>query len=211
MVAQRTTHNRCKAVIYLALALLCACADNNYTVIELHHRQPSDLIPILEKQLGGKVEYDITGQTIIFYTSAAKLEPIIALLSSLDRPSPIYTLTFSWANKYKRSTTKLPPPITIQSNTPNIIKLFDDLWHISIKPLTENTALVTLKQKSNLNDPTNNQLFFRGSQGVAVQLTQPQKKQEALEQQFLITLDEKERISHSQFPEDLAITVMSLK
>ncbi|MFT5592737.1 MAG: hypothetical protein ACI8SR_001099 [Oceanicoccus sp.] len=211
MVAQCTTHNRCKTVIYLALIFLCACTDNKYTVVELHHRQPSDLIPILDKQLAGEVEYAIAGQTIIFYTSATKLQPTIALLNSLDRPSPIYTLSFSWESKYKRSTTKLPPPITIQSDTPNTIKLFNDVWQISIKPVAENTALITLEQKNDANIPSNRQLLVNGPQGIAVQLIQPQEKHEALKQQFLIILNEKERISHSQFPEDLAITVTSLK
>ena len=210
MVAQRTTHSRCKALIYLALALLCSCSDKEYTVIELHHLQPGNLISILDKQLGDDIEYDISGQSIIFYASESKLQPIIILLNSLDKPSSIYTLTFAWANKYKRSTTQLPHSITIQTKTPNTIKIFDSFWQVSIDQINQGQVLLTLTQSNKVDSKSDQQLFFSDTKGVIIQLAETQVEPELLEQQFVITLNKKERINHEQLPEDLAITVSKL-
>ena len=210
MVAQRTTHSLCKALIYLAIALLCACSDKEYTVVELHHLEPSTLASILNKQLDEDIEYDISGQSIIFYAGASKLTPIITLLNSLDKPPPLYTLTFAWVSKYKRSTTKLPPSITIQTKTPNTIKIFDLFWQVSIDQINQDQVLLTLMQNNKVDSKNNQRLFFNDSKGVIVQLTEAQAEPELLEQQFVITLNKKERINHEQLPEDLAVTISKL-
>lgn len=207
MVAQRTTYSRCKALIYLVIALLCACSDKEYTVVELHHLEPSTLVSILNKQLDEDIEYDISGQSIIFYAGTSKLKPIITLLNSLDKPPSIYTLTFAWVSKYKRSTTQLPPSITIQSSTPNTIKIFDSLWQASIDQINQNRVLLTLTQKNNANEKKNQQIFFNDSKGVIVQLVESQAEPQLLEQQFVLTLNTKEKINHDMLPEDLAVTI----
>ncbi|MGR6873947.1 hypothetical protein ACU6U9_16915 [Pseudomonas sp. HK3] len=212
MVAQRKTYIRCKEAVYLVLALtlISACSDDEYTVVELHHRQPSELLPILDKQLSDEIKYNMTGQTIVFYANAAELKPTIALLSSLDKPSSIYTLAFSWMSKHKRSTTRLPPPITIQSNTSNTINMFDNNWQVSIEPISQANVLMTLLQKSKSNEAQENQLFLSNSQGTTIHLVKQEDEHEKLEQQFVLPINEKSGISHSLLPKNLAITVKGL-
>ncbi|MFY0640800.1 MAG: hypothetical protein JXR16_07115 [Bermanella sp.] len=193
------------------IALLCACSDKEYTVVELHHLEPSTLASILNKQLGEDIEYDISGKSIIFYAGASKLTPIITLLNSLDKPPSIYTLTFAWASKYKRSTTQLPHSITIQSSTPNTIKIFDSLWQTSIDQINQDQVLLTLIQKNNANEKEYQQIFFNDPKGVIVQRVESQTEPQLLKQQFVLTLNTKERINHDMLPKDLVVTVTRLE
>ena len=207
MVAQRTANSRCKALIYLAVLLLCACSDNEYTVVQLHHLDPNKLTSIIDRQLDGEIEYDISGQSIIFYASEKKLKPTITLLGSLDKAPFIYRLSFSWANKYKRSTVQLPPPVTIQSNAPNRIKLFDLLWQISIEQLNHDQVLLTLLQRKSADKSNQQQIFINDPNGVTLQLTESKEEAQLPERQFILSLNTKERIEHNLLPTGLAVTV----
>ena len=207
MVAQRTANSRCKALIYLAVLLLCACSDKEYTVVQLHHLDPNKLTSIIDRQLDGEIEYDISGQSIIFYASETKLKPTITLLGSLDKAPLIYHLSFSWANKHKRSTVQLPPPVTIQSNAPNRIKLFNLLWQISIEQLNHDQVLLTLIQRKSADKSNQQQIFINDPNGLTLQLTESKEEVQLPEQQFVLSLNSKERIEHNLLPAGLAVTV----
>ena len=207
MVAQRTANSRCKALIYLAVLLLCACSDKEYTVVQLHHLDPNKITSIIDRQLNGEIEYDISGQSIIFYASETKLKPTITLLGSLDKAPFIYHLSFSWANKHKRSTVQLPPPVTIQSNAPNRIKLFNLLWQISIEQLNHDQVLLTLIQRKSADKSNQQQIFINDPNGVTLQLTESKEEVQLPEQQFVLSLNTKERIEHNLLPAGLAVAV----
>lgn len=183
MVAQLKTHFKRKAFIYLTVLALIGCSEDQYTVVELHHKQPSELKPVIDQQLGEDIKYDITGQTIVFYDASDSLHSTIRLLEALDKESDVYSLEFSWKNPNRISTTKLPPSISIQSSKNNVISLFKTNWHINIQPSNQSQVWLSLKVKN--------------------------KRKVIGEQHYLIALNQAQELEHSLLPEGLMVTVKS--
>lgn len=181
MVAQLKKHFRRQTLIYLSAMLLTACSDPSYTIVELHHKQPSELTAIIDQQLDGQVEFNITGQTIIFYADMAQLKSTVELLSILDKPPSTYRLEFSWKNPNRRSTIRLPDALSIQQDEENVIRLFDHYFHIAIEPINQSHVRLTIKKKE---------------QRITKQ-----------EQHYLLTLNQLEAFKHPLLPRDVMIKV----
>lgn len=184
MVAQRSSNSRCKALVYLALLALIACTETQYTMVELEHKSPDELLPIIEHQLKGDIEYHTAGQTIVFYAHKKDIQSTIALLAKIDQPINqlnIYTLEFSWKNPARYSTTKLPTPIPVTENKKHTVTLFDKPWVIYIQPANDQQVLLTIKNKK--------------------------KRKSKNQQQYFLTLNQENEINHILLPKELILTI----
>jgi hypothetical protein len=162
--------------------VLTACSQDKFTLVELHHKQPSELTHIIDQQLGDDIEYKIAGQTIIFYDSGANIQSTINLLEILDKQPRVYALNFSWKNPRRASTIKLPSIVSIQQDQNNLINLFNTTWHVDIKPANQTQVWLSLKTK--------------------------ERRKVKSEQHYLLTLNQPGEVANPLLPEDLMINVM---
>lgn len=186
MVAQRKRYIRCAPLIYLSLALIAGCSDTQYTVIQLHHKSPSEVTDILNEQLNGNVEFKISGQSIVFYAEPAKIKNTIDLLNILDKPSHVYSLEFSWKNPYRRSTITLPRSMNLVADGNNTVELFDHFFEINIEPRNQTQVLLTIKKKTK------------------------KKNRVKEEQHYVLSLNQASELIHPLMPDDVMITIKGI-
>lgn len=184
MVAQRTTNRRLSTLIYLALLLLSGCEQQQYTLVELHHIPAADIESILQQQLGDDIKYDITGQSIIFYSDREPIKNTIALLQALDKGQSLYEIEFAWANKRRYSTIKLPKPIYVKQDRDNLVQLFDHKWQIKVEPIDQ--------------------------QRVLCEIALINKRRLESVQQFVLEVGTPKQIEHAKLPRGLTLSIQKI-
>lgn len=81
------------------------------------------------------------------------------------------------------------------------------LWQISIEQLNHDQVLLTLIQRKSADKSNQQQIFINDPNGVTLQLTESKEEVQLPEQQFVLSLNTKERIEHNLLPAGLAVTV----
>jgi len=138
MVAQRKTHTRCKALIYLIGLLLIGCSEPKTTIIEFESIDPIKLSGLLERYSNEEIQYDIIDNRIIFHSDEKSIANLIDLLKELDSQTNNFLLTFSWGQQKRYSTITLPNPISLATNLETPLTLFSKPTVLKLTPISNN-------------------------------------------------------------------------
>ena len=154
MVAQRKTHTGRQAIVYLVFLILTACTDHSaQTVVQLHFKQPQNIIQALENNLEERIDFHVVDNSIVFHAPEEEITNTLSLLKTLDKPPASYRLHLKKPNINRYSTSSKPSFIELIEDFTTTIPIEGLRYEFLVQRIGQNRSILkinTLKRKKEI-------------------------------------------------------------